>query len=449
MMKNILKILFFYLLLPVGFLFGQDDKPIELLNTDVLESIGGRIREYRGNVKLRHGIVVVTADFVRQDLVLNDAFFKGNVVLTQQDMILKSEEVDYNGNSGIARSDKRVSIIDSNATLFANRGEYNTSTRIADFRDDVVISDESVTITSDRLRYNRRTLESRAVGDVVVKEDSVIIFSDVLDYHRRSRKSENYGNVIIKAVYDNVYLTADTLLNVPADNYTFSTGKPVLFQIDSTEKDRELVFDTLSISCDTMEAFRVPGDERYVFNRNVEIVRGNLFAVSERAVYLRTDELFFLERAPVVWFDSTQLHADSIIVYIPDNRIEMIHSIGNALAASRDDTLEPERKNQIIGKVIKIFFTDKHIDRIESYGDAKSLYYLASEEGNDGADQTSCDTIYVYFEDGKPRDVVWLGAIEGKYFPENMVWDKVKDYFLPGYRWRDDKPSKKRLGYFR
>jgi lipopolysaccharide export system protein LptA len=362
-------------------------------------------------------------------------------------MILKAPRVFYEGNTGIARADRTISIVDSNVKLTANEGIYNTNNFIADFKGNVRIADDDVVITANNAKYNRQTMDSEADGKVKVDEDSVVIFSNKLFYHRKTRESKNIGNVLIKGKYNNVYLTGDTVINVPNIDYTMASGKPVLFQIDSVSDEGQWKYDTLNISCDTMESYREEGKERYRFINNTEIVRGNLFAKANDAVYFRDNELFFLEGNPVVWFDSTQLHADSIIVYIPDNQIRMIHAFGNALAISRDDTSNIDRKNQIVGYSIKLFFHDNKIEKIESIGNAKSLYFMSSEEGNDGVDRTSCDTLYVYFEDGKPVDVVWLGAVDGEFFPEKMVWDKVKDYFLPNYRWFDEKPKSKKLVY--
>lgn len=433
---------------------------IRLINSDMLEgkeTTEGLIREYRGNVKLQHGDVKAKSETAFQYFAQNRAELMGNVIIIQNDMTLKSPEIIYDGNTGIARTHRNIIIVDSNVTLKASRGVYNTNNYIADFEDKVEITDASVTITSNKAKYNRHTLESDASGNVIIDEDSARIFSDFLHYNRNSRESRNYGNVIVKGKYSNVYLTGDTLINFPKKSYTYSTGQPVFFQIDSVQKNEDGLYfpesykksdykyDTLTISADTMESLSEAESEKYIFTGNVEIIKGNMYAAAFKAIYFKSNEMFFLEGNPVIWFDSTQLHADSIIVYLPDNELKMIHSIGNALAASRDDTLNPERKNQIIGSSIKIFFNDKKIQQIESTGDAKSLYFMSSEQGNDGADRTSCDTVYVNFAEGKPDEVIWLGAVDGKFYPENLVWDKVKDYFLPNFRWRDKKPGKKVL----
>jgi lipopolysaccharide assembly outer membrane protein LptD (OstA) len=352
------------------------DKTIRLLNSDVLqgrETPEGPMREYSGNVRLMHGNVLVTSDVAYQYFNLNRADLSGNVIIKQNDMILKAPLINYEGNTGIAIAPRNILIVDSNVTLTANRGTYNTNTLMADFEGKVVISDESVTITTKKAKYNRRTLESDAFGDVVVDDDSVKITSNYLHYNRKTKESRNYGNVIIKSKFNNVYLTGDTVINIPEKNYTSAKGKPVLFQIDSVRKNEgglyfpesykknQWEYDTLTISADSMEAIRKPDDERYYFNGNVEIVKGNVFARSEKAIFFKSSDMFFLEGNPVVWYDSTQLHGDSIIVYIPDNELSMIHSFGNAIAVSRDDTIEINRKNQIVGYSIKIFFDDKKL----------------------------------------------------------------------------------------
>ncbi len=438
----------------------SQDKTIRILNSDVMAGSNppeGPMREYRGNVRLMHGDVLVTSDVAYQYFNQNKADLEGNVIIKQNDMVLKAPTINYEGNTGIATAPRNISIVDSNVTLTANRGTYNTNNLIADFIGNVIISDESVTITTKKAKYNRKTLESDATGDVVVDEDSVRITSNILHYNRRTRESRNYGNVIIKSKYNNVYLTGDTVINIPQKKYTNATGKPVFFQIDSARKNEdglffpdsykknEFEYDTLTISADSMEAIRGVEEEKYIFNGNVQIVRGNVFARSEKAIFFKTSDMFFLEGNPIVWYDSTQLHGDSIIVYVPDNELSMIHSFGNALAVSRDDSNDLVRKNQIVGYSIKIFFEEKKIKRIEGFGDSKSLYFMSSDEGNDGVDLTSCDSLNIYFEEGKPVDILWLGAVQGKFFPENMVWDKVESYFLPNYRWREDKPRKKVL----
>jgi lipopolysaccharide export system protein LptA len=450
-MKHKIIVILSVIFLVSGLLAQQNSKePMRILNSDLMEGMeteSGMMRIYSGNIRLQHGTVNANSDTAYQYFSSNRAELKGRVVITQYDMILKAPRVFYEGNTGIARADRTISIVDSNVKLTANEGIYNTNNFIADFKGNVRIADDDVVITANNAKYNRQTMDSEADGKVKVDEDSVVIFSNKLFYHRKTRESKNIGNVLIKGKYNNVYLTGDTVINVPNIDYTMASGKPVLFQIDSVSDEGQWKYDTLNISCDTMESYREEGKERYRFINNTEIVRGNLFAKANDAVYFRDNELFFLEGNPVVWFDSTQLHADSIIVYIPDNQIRMIHAFGNALAISRDDTSNIDRKNQIVGYSIKLFFHDNKIEKIESIGNAKSLYFMSSEEGNDGVDRTSCDTLYVYFEDGKPVDVVWLGAVDGEFFPEKMVWDKVKDYFLPNYRWFDEKPKSKKLVY--
>ena len=427
---------------------GNSDKII--IHADVLEgtqTAEGSMREYRGNVKLWHNDIYATSDTAYLFYQQNKAELKGNVVIKQKNMLLKSHQVEYFGNTGIAKSDEKIEIQDSAIYLKADKGKYNTKTYIVNFNGNVFIKDDKEIIKSDFATYNRKTFQSYTKGNVIMENDSVKMYSNELYYNRKTRDSKNYGNVVVIGKFNHIYLTGDTIINKPDKNYTIATGNPVLFKIDSTKKDssQTLKYDTLTVACDTMEAFRDVDKERYDFTGNVEMIRGNIRAMSDLATFFKSDGIFFLRGNPVVWYDSTQLHADSIIIYMPDNQLKMIHSFGNAIAVTNDDTIRGIRKNQLIGKSIKIFIDSNNIDRIESYGDAKSLYFMYSNEGYSGVSRNSSDTIKIFFKDNKPTDVYWLGAPDGKYLPETIIYNKVKDYFLPNYRWTDKIPKKTEL----
>ncbi len=422
---------------------------IQIINADLMEgqqTETGLIRSYYGNIILRHKNILATCDTAYQYFAGNNAKLLGNVIIKQDQMSLKSSIVRYEGNTAIAYADNFVEIFDGDTYLKANRGRYNTNSLIANFYNNVLIREKNFSILADSARYNRQNKNSEAKGNVIVENDSFLIVSDYLFYHRESKESKNYGNVYFKGKYDNIYLTGDTVINVPKLHYTKASGNPILFQIDSTIIDGKIEFDTLSISSLLMESLRETKEsEKYIFTDSVEIVRGNIKARSDKAIYFAFNELFFLEGNPIIWLDSLQLRADSIIVYMPDNELKLIHSFGNAFAASKDDTNDIRRINQLLGESIKIYFSDKKVTRIECIGNAKSLYYLNSEDAFDGVDVSTCDTINIYFENGNPIDIHWLGTVEGEYYPEKMVWKNAEKYYLSEFKWSNNIPTMKNL----
>lgn len=436
MIKKIITILIF---LPI-ILISQNRKaePIILHNADSLvgtTEVTGIIRTYYGNVRLQQGNVRLFCDIARHYIDLNKVELKGNVTIIQDDMTLTSAEINYNGNLGLADSDKGVVINDNRSTLIAPRGVYSFRTMIAEFLGDVTIEDDSVTIYADRIVYNRKNKNSFA-----------------------------YGNVYIIGKYTNVILTADNVEYFPSQKYTIAFGNPILFDIDSTVnrskipldsldefeeqifKDTiEVFYDTLTIACDTMESIRGDGTEIYFFKKNVEINKGNTFARAPFAFYDKIGDSIVLNQNPIIWYEDTQLFSDSTVIYLKNRKLKMISAFGNAFAGTVSDSVYYNRINQLLGNKIELIFEGDSLRFIVSYGDAKSLYFLIDEEGPEGVSRSSADTIFIDVIDNKPKFIRWIKAVDGEYFPEKLVFNNPELYYLPSFRRDDNKPTKRFL----
>lgn len=456
-------------------------QPIILRNADSLigtKTDFGNIREFIGNVIFEHSNVIVRGDRAIHYIDDNKADLNGNVEIVQDDMILQSDQIFYDGSTGIAQSPKGVKIKDRNANLKADFGEYNTKTQIADFKNNVTITDDTVSIRSDAAKYFKKTRMSYASGNVRIEDDSTVILADFIEYNRNDRQNNAYGNVFIKAKLQQIYLTGDTVLNYPSEKYTIAYGMPTLIQIDTVDKRNEELslseinskssnqpalfngryyalkedkktfsfrLDTIIISADTMEAFRSADRELYYFKSNVQIVGSSIKGKSDLVIYDRIQEQVDLFGLPIVWYDSTQINGDTLKVKLKDKKISEITALGNAFTASRDDTLNPTRINQIFGQRIVIKFENDNINGVFSYGDSKSLYFLRSEESEEGVSRYGCDSLFVEFKEGKAIKIHWLGSVVGEYIPENILYVSPEYYFLPNFKWNEKKPQIKQI----
>lgn len=456
-------------------------QPIILRNSDSLlgsKTESGNIREFIGNVVFEQGNVIVSGDRAIHFIDENRAQIFGNVKIIQDDMILQSDEIYYDGNTGIAKSPKGISIRDKNTNLNAEFGEYNTKTQIADFINNVQIADDTVKIKSDSVKYFRKSRLSYAYGNVQIEDDSTIILADIVEYNRNDRQSNAFGNVFIRSKLQQVFLTGDSVLNYPSEKYTIATGKPTLIQIDTIDKREEAIelpeinpqrnnqavffnnryysqsgdnsifsfrLDTIIISADTMESFRSGGKELYFFKKNVQVFGSSIKGKADLVIYDRLQDKVELLGSPIVWYDSTQIVGDSLNVKLLNKKINEITALGNAFTASRDDTLNPTRINQIFGQKILIKFENDTINGVFSFGDAKSLYFLRSEESEEGVSRYGCDSLYVEFKEGKAVKIHWLGSVVGEYIPKNILFNSPEYYFLPNFIWNDKKPTKKQI----
>ncbi|MFP4528741.1 MAG: OstA-like protein, partial [Candidatus Kapaibacterium sp.] len=271
----------------------QPREPIILDTADVLlgstQTDAGHVRRFMGNVRLHQGKVRVHADEVIHYIDQNRAKLIGNVRILQDDMTMSAPRIDYDGNKKFARAEEGVRIVDSASTLVADSGSYSTRDLIADFR-----------------------------GEVVIEDDSARIIANRVIYYRKSGNSDATGDVVIRGKYSNTALAGDTVNYIPNENYTRAAGAPKLFQIDTLRSGNgdsiRAEIDTLSIRALIMHAWRSAEAERYVFDDSVEINRSGMAARADSAVYFKSADRIELFGGPVVWYDSTQLHADTTII---------------------------------------------------------------------------------------------------------------------------------------
>lgn len=417
--KNYIKILVLAIFL-ANYALLSSSEPVILEYSDSL--IGAQdsvmnIRKLVGNVRLRQGNVRLTCDNAIQYLNMNKYDLKGNVVIKQNTLTLKSPDIIYDGNTYIATASKGVEIVDKETKLTAVGGRYSTKTLIAEFE-----------------------------KDVKVEDDSVIIYSDYVRHNRNDRVSNAWGNVLVVGKYTNALLIGDSVVNVPIANFSEVFGSPKLLQIDSLVKERdekvEIKYDTLSIVANKMEAIRDYGNERYIAIGNVEIIRNEMSAKAGKGIYYKDKDKIFLEEVPIVWYDSTQLFADTITVHIVESKLEKLEAKSKAFSISLTDTINLARKNQLAGDEIDIVFENDSLKFIYSRGDAKSLYFIETDEQPDGLISVSADNIKIELSDGKAENIIMSNQVPGEYLPQQIISNNEKQYYLPGFKFSDEKPKK-------
>jgi lipopolysaccharide export system protein LptA len=440
-------------------------EPIELKNADVL--IGSSFqesqqKEYSGNVMFSQANVKVSCDRAIHYEDENRVDLFGHVIIMQEGLILKAASIFYDGNTGIARAFGGVRVIDNKSNLKSKTGVYSTKTQIAEFYENVVFWDDTLNITADTMNYLKKTKYTKAFGNVKIEDDSLIVLSNIFEYDRISLNSYAYGKVFIRGKFNAIYFSADTILNYPRQNFRKAFGIPILYKIDTVYKkisidtlysgdsvliidNSEFRFDTMTVTCDTMETIRSDSGLVYYFINNVEIVKASTLAAANKAYLYDELDILQLYEKPIVWYDSTQLHGDTINIYFPNNELSHIESLSDAIAVSAGDSTVLYRFNQITGDTITLKFERDSIRSMNAYGSAQSLYFMEKEGSPDGAARSTCDAVSILFELGEVSDIYWLRAVRGEYIPENLVYNNHKEYYLPSFIWSENKPKKKIL----
>jgi lipopolysaccharide export system protein LptA len=430
-------------------LFLQAEKLIGNVSTS-----GTFTRELIGNVVLTQGPVRVTCNRALHFVEQNRADLFGNVVLTQGNTTMKAAQGSYDGTLRQISGTGGVELFDGKSNLKARTGSYSTAVKIARF-----------------------------FSAVRVENDSLIISCDSLEYHRATQNSYARGTATVLGKFTSAFLQGDSLVNIPADRYTRISnyaghGQAMVSQIDTVLLEKESVqkesasndslqkkssakknsgtaanpqkrLDTLCIAGNVLEAFRRDSNEVYFAQGDVQMTRRNLAGRSTTGLYEKTFEQIRLvsttSATPVLWLDSTQLRGDSILIHLPQKRVERIIAYSNAFAATKNDTTNEERIDQLSGENIIIQLQRDTIRSICAEGKAFNLYFAQSDNDDgtkqpDGAVKNAADTVKVLFERGELDNIIWRGKVEGEYIPEHIAQKQLQTLRLKGFAWFTNRP---------
>ncbi len=369
-----------------------------------------QVQELIGNVRMLQGNVRITCDRALQYKSTGDVALHGHVVVTDDSLTLTAPRGNYFRADRRAEGFDRVELDDGTTHLSAAHGRYLVDPRRALFRTNVVVHDSASVITADSLTYDRNT-----------------------------RISQAYGHVTVTNEPDHVTIYGGYLENDPYREYSRVTQSPLLLQIDTSDTGQ---LDTLFVRSGVMESYR-DSVKRLVATDSVRILRADLAASGERVQFFTTGDSIQLRMSPAVWYQRTQVTGDSINVYLRARQLHRVHVMGSAVAISQSDSLFPSRLDQLTGEQMDLAFAARRLSGIDVETRAISIYHLYEDTLANGLNRTSGDRIVMEFRNGKLRRIRIIGGVEGDYFPENMVRNREREYRVPGFLVREDRPSVK------
>ncbi len=481
--------------------------PIHLRSADslVVSSIDSQVvRELVGHVHLDHGNVSVYCDHATQYMATDLVILQGSVRIVQGSVTMLMPHGEYSGISGIASGSGGVTIIDRRMTLKAPEGIYNSRSNQADFHGGVEIQDDSIRILAKDLRYLRSTQESWLWGHVrlyskvspscmvgdsahnvpatsysVLRGRPLLLHIDTVPNEALSQLRQAERE---KAIQDSIVSAEKKLKNTGKKTKSGAEGSSkassqigtstaknsatkkspssnalpqkdlgkhdsLLASADSSKQGstkNSLRFDTLTIVADVMQSFRAGGEDRYVASRNVEVLRKTLSARAGRCVFDKNAESIELRQEPQLWADSLQLSADSLWLHLPNKKLRSIEAYHSAFLLMVD-SVDHERAHQIAAEHLHISIEEDTVRAIQAVREAKSLYFMSGDQGPDGLSRTVCDSLFIYFELGQLQNIVWRSGVNSEYYPENMVGDGARKYYLPTFHEAGPRPRKPKV----
>ncbi len=461
---------------------------VEILHSDSMKyerlEGGGRNR-LNGNVRLKHNDLFMECDsalyydetnqvlaysrihirqgdsiHIRGDhLIYNGdtrkAQLTGNVRLSDNEMQLFTDKVDYDVNTQVARYDNGGRILSGDNTLTSIVGVYFTEQKMLHFRDSVRIVNPEYVMTADTMRYDTgREIAwfdgpTEAVGDSIylyceagwsdtrndisqLMHNAILdnrkqhITGDTLWYDARSEQGEAFGHVVITDTTDNIAVGGD---------YAWYAKRPERFLLTGTPWFSHFADnDTMTLRADTLRSVPVE-DSSGVFHRLLKAYYGcTMFSAEmqgrcDSLSYSFQDSVIRLYDDPILWSRENQMTADSITIYTVNSKADHMDMHNHTFVVSEVDV---ERYDQISGKNLSGFFEDNQLRTIKVTGNCEAIYYVVDDDKLVGVNRSRSATIDIYIEEGKIA-VIDQQNPEGTLYPPLHMADT--EMRLDGFRW--------------
>ncbi len=486
-----------FILLCVHTSSAQQKRKILIKKADILISEEWQdttVNLLRGNVILEHEGALMYCDsaFLYEQLNSFDAF--GNIHINVSDTLnLFGDVLFYDGNTRIAEVHYNVRLIDKTTTLYTQHLFYDRNLEIGHYPDSGRIVDKDNTLTSRNGYYFSRPREYRFRENVVLQNPDYILVTDTLDYDTKTRIAYVKGPSTItgkeRYVYaeDGWYDTQNEIVSLKT--HVFMRNKDRTLKADSvfyndkisfgrafrnvighdttyrvilngdfaeysdslgyvffTQKARALYYeekdiDTLYIHADTLRlTFDTAQQAKifYAFN-HTKFYRSDIQGMSDSMIYNYPDSMFILYKVPVLWQDSNQMTADSIKMWISNQKIDSMTMYNTAFIIQRDDS---GAFNQMRGRDMFAYFVDGEMRKVIVKGNSETVYYLREEDGTlTGINLAVSSNMILLIKDNELTDIIYLKEPEGGTYPEKQFpADRLK---LKGFEWYDQSRPRK------
>jgi lipopolysaccharide export system protein LptA len=411
--------------------------------------------------------VNIYGDYLTYDGNTRIAVLDSNVSLVDKLATLYTDHMEYDRNLSVAYYFTGGRIVDKENVLTSKIGRYFTQTYDFIFSDSVVAVNPDYTMYADTLRYNTKSEIVYIEGptNIYGKEDKIysekgwydtrnnraelsrnnqilhlaqILKGDWIYYDREKEYGKAIGNVWVKDTVQNVILEGGISEFYRNEKYSYVTDSACAILIDA--------HDSLFMHADSFILVLDTADKaRLLFaHHRMKFFKGDLQGMCDSLVYRVEDSVIALLHQPVLWSEENQLTADSMWLYISNNRIDSMVLFNMAFIISRDST---NSYNQIKGKQMRAYFNNNQLYLIKVMGNAETIYFVRDEDkALIGINKSIASNMAIMLDDRKIKKILYLTQPEATLYPEKDVVDE--DKFLKDFNWIESQRPADRRGIF-
>ncbi|MFZ4425919.1 MAG: OstA-like protein [Saprospiraceae bacterium] len=317
-----------------------------------------RTYELAGNARVVDSSRQAEAEFIRYDEAGDQIYLRGNAHFRDGAQDIRGAEIRYDSKNKSYSTRGRSAISDPPQLLEADSVDFSESDALGRARGNVIWRDTSdqYTILCNEADYDRTRDYIKASGGLPGRPELISMLDG-----------------------DSLFLSADTLLVTRQDSSTTDTAR-------------------------IMQAIG-----------QVRLFKSNFQAICDSLAYNGQDSTFALFGSPVIWSDTSQFTADTIVLYLQEGKIQQIKLRNNGfiLIAEQGGFF-----NQIKGRDILAHFSDSKLQRMDASGNAEVIYYAKDADGAYlGVNQTACSEMVIRMADNQIQRITFLAQPTAKLLP--------------------------------
>ncbi len=295
--------------------------------------------------------------------------------------------------------------------IFCDSAVYYDKDKYADFDGHVLVLDGLRLLRADKIKYypSEKTAYCYDNVQIVTAQDS--IYAESLIYNFNTKNANAAINFYVYHSKENVKITADKGSYIDNKRLFWVQTNSCLIRTDSTSND------TLWIYSQKL-AYFATDSAKAVASDSVTIIQKELTATADSAIYIVDEEIIWLRQEPIAWYDKNKLSGKILKVVMDSMEVQKIFSYEDAKAVELVDSTK-NKYNKLDAKNIELQIMNNKPKRIIASGNAVSQYYLINEEGDQGMNNASADTLLLFFTEGEMDSLMVIGGSEGVYYPEN------------------------------
>lgn len=384
------------------------------------------------------------------DLEQNFAVFEGTPQYEQDGQRGRAKKIRYNGarQEYVLEGEAFVEEPARGRSVRAEVIRYKVETEEAVFIGNVFYQDSAQAISGAEVHYDRRAQQYQIRGRGRVSDPPYIIEADSLAFNSELGNGLAVGQVEWRDTAQGYILLAHRADYNRATSFVHAYGA---FD-DKGEAGRPLMLsliegDTLYLSADTLLSFRpdtLANDRVLLAYTDVRIFKKDLQASCDSLAYHTADSVFYFfkkERLPVLWADTSQFSADTLMLRLSNSRISEMLLRENTLVVQSEDA---RMYNQIKGRFNTVLFEQNEAREMHVEGNAEALYYVVDEDGRYmGLNKSECAEMRLYFENRRVSGVKLYGEPKGKLSPMRQV-GLVETQKLDGFFWETQRRPRSR-----